>query len=168
MLEIQPCICMDPILFAILEFVIRFVSNCCNWCPVSLRTIQWKNEVSILINGKVTANYRLSQPPFFSSSWNLQSDLCQTSRNDVRCHYAQFSEKRIRPINKWLIIVFHDRRFVRYLGIFNPICVKLLQVMAGVIPRNLKKNDISISNRFSGVHKRGIHTQTHTHTHTWR
>ena len=29
------------ILYAILEFVIRFVSNLYNWCPVWLRTIQW-------------------------------------------------------------------------------------------------------------------------------
>ena len=68
------------------------------------------------------------------------------------------------------ILEFHGRHFVRHLGICNPICVKLLQVMSGVIPRNLKKNDVSISNRFTGVHKRGIHTHTHrqtdTHTHT--
>ena len=39
--------------------------------------------------------------------------------------------------------------------------------MSGVISLNLKKNDASISNRFPGVHKRGIHThrQTDTHTH---
>ena len=30
--------------------------------------------------------------------------------------------------------------------------------MSDVIPRNLKKNDVSISNRFPGVHKRGTHT----------
>ena len=42
-----------------------------NWCPVSLRTIQWKNEVSILINGWVTAKYSVSRPPFCSPSWNL-------------------------------------------------------------------------------------------------
>ena len=36
--------------------------------------------------------------------------------------------------------------------------------MSGVIPRNLK-NDVSFSNRFPEVHKRGIHTHTHTHTH---
>ena len=72
------------------------------------------------------------------------------------------------------IIVFHGRHFVRHLGICNPIYVKLLQAMAGVIPRNLKKNDVSTSNRFPGVHKRGIHTGKHTdkhshkHTHTCR
>ena len=27
--------------------------------------------------------------------------------------------------------------------------------MSGAIPRNLKKNDVCISNRFPGVHKRG-------------
>ena len=64
------------------------------------------------------------------------------------------------------IIVFHGRHFVRHLGICNPICVKLLQAMSGVILRNLRKNDVSTSNRFPGVHKRGIHTDTHTHTDT--
>ena len=34
-------------------------------------------------------------------------------------------------------IVFHGRHFVHHLGICNPICVKLLQVMSGVIPSNL-------------------------------
>ena len=62
--------------------------------------------------------------------------------------------------------MFHGRHFVRHDGICNPICVKLLQIMSGAIPRNLKKNDVSILNRFSGVYKRGIHTQTETHTDT--
>ena len=62
------------------------------------------------------------------------------------------------------IIVFHGRNFLRHLGICNPICVKLLWIVFGVIPRNLKK-DISISNHFPGVYKRGIHTDTHTDTH---
>ena len=64
------------------------------------------------------------------------------------------------------IIVFHRHHFVRHLEICNPICVKLLHVMSGVILRNLKNNDISISNRIPGVHKRDTHTHTHTHTHT--
>ena len=66
------------------------------------------------------------------------------------------------------IIVFHGRHFVRHLGIRNPICVKLLEVMSGVIPSNLKKNDVSISNRFPEVHKGDTHTHTHTdrQTHT--
>ena len=41
-------------------------------------------------------------------------------------------------------IVFQDRHFVRHIGICNSICVKLLQVMSGLIPCNLKKNDVSI------------------------
>ena len=63
-------------------------------------------------------------------------------------------------------IVFNGRHFVRHIGICNSICVKLLQVMSGVILHNLQKNDVSISSRSSGVHQRGTHTQTHTHTHT--
>ena len=35
--------------------------------------------------------------------------------------------------------------------------------MSGVIPRNLKKNDVSISNRFPEIHKYGIHTHARTH-----
>ena len=38
------------ILSAILEFVIGFASNLYNWCALSLRTIQCKHEVSIIIN----------------------------------------------------------------------------------------------------------------------
>ena len=113
------------------------------------------------------------------------------------------------------IIVFHGRHIVRHLAICNRICVKLLQLMSGVISHNsvkievsilingrcaanysvslppfcppswnlssdlcktltgyvryyseqFKKNDVSISNRFPGVHKRGIHTDTLRHTH---
>ena len=36
--------------------------------------------------------------------------------------------------------------------------------MSGVIPSNLKKSDVSSSNCFPEVHKRGTHTHTHTHT----
>ena len=64
------------------------------------------------------------------------------------------------------IIVIHGCHFVRHLGICTPSCVKLLQVMSGIIPSNLQKNDVSISNSFPGVHKCGIHTDTQTHTHT--
>ena len=38
--------------------------------------------------------------------------------------------------------------------------------MYGVIPRNLKKNDVCMSNHLPEVHKLGIHTHTHTLTHT--
>ena len=63
-----------------------------------------KNEVSISINGWVTANYSVSQPPFYPPSWNLLSDLCQTSTTDVRCHCAQFSKKNEVSIliNDWV------------------------------------------------------------------
>ena len=56
-------------------------------------------------------------------------------------------------------VMFHGRHFVRHLGICNPICVKLLQMMSGVNARNLKK-DISVSNRVPDVLKRGIYTHT--------
>ena len=83
----QPLFCPP-----ILEFVIGFVSNFYNWCALSLRTIQRKNEVSVLINGWVTANYSVSRPSFCPPSWNLLSDLCHTSTTHVRCHYAKSSD----------------------------------------------------------------------------
>ena len=36
--------------------------------------------------------------------------------------------------------------------------------MSSDISHNFKKNEVSISNRFPEVHKRGIHKHTHTHT----
>ena len=36
-------------------------------------------------------------------------------------------------------IVFHGHHFVRHLGICNPICVKLLQLMCAVITHNSEK-----------------------------
>ena len=53
-LSYSQLLCFAPaILSAILDFVFGFVSNFCNWCALSLRTIQWKNEVSILINDRL-------------------------------------------------------------------------------------------------------------------
>ena len=54
--------------------------------------------------------------------------------------------------------MFRGLHFVRHLRMCNQICVKLLEIMSGVIPHSLKKNDVSILNRFPEVHKRGIHT----------
>ena len=82
---------------------------------------------------------------------------------DVRCHYAQFSEKkRSLYINKWPSysqLVFHGRHF----GTCNLICVKLLQIMSGVIPRNLKKRRLHLQPFFPPRSK-----TRHTHTHTRR
>ena len=49
-------------------------------------------------------------------------------------------------INSWdTVIALHGHHFVRHPGICNPICVKLLQLMTGVITLNsLKKNEVSI------------------------
>ena len=69
-------------------------------------------------------------------------------------------------------IVFHGRHFVRHLGICNPICVKLLLVMSGVIPSNLKKRRLYLKPFSWGPQTRHTntsrHTQTHTHTYTQR
>ena len=65
------------------------------------------------------------------------------------------------------IIVFHGRHFVRHLGI----CVKLLQTMSGVIPRNINKTTTSLSQTVfprstnAAYTHRQTDAQTHTHTH---
>ena len=68
------------------------------------------------------------------------------------------------------IIVFHGRHFVRHLGICFQSCVKLLQVMSGVIPRNLKKILLYLKpfplrpqTRHTLTHAR-THARTHAHT----
>ena len=43
------------------------------------------------------------------------------------------------------IIVFHGRHFIRHLGICNPISVKLLHIISGIIPHNLRKKTTSLS-----------------------
>ena len=64
-------------------------------------------------------------------------------------------------------IVFHRRHVVRHLGICNQICVKLLQVMSGVIPSNLKQKRRLYLKPFSwGPQTRHTHTDRQTDTHT--
>ena len=59
-------------------------------------------------------------------------------------------------------IVFHGRHFVRHLGICNPICLKFLQVMSGIILNNLKEKWRLYLKPFSwGPQTR--HTHTHRH-----
>ena len=66
-----------------------------------------------------------------------------------------------------LIIVFHGRHYVRHLGICNSICVKLLQVMTGVIPSNLKeKRRLSQTVFLKSTNAAHTHTHAHAHTHT--
>ena len=47
------------ILSATLEFVIGFVSNFYNWCPVSLRTIQWKKRSLYISKWLIYSQYKL-------------------------------------------------------------------------------------------------------------
>ena len=61
-------------------------------------------------------------------------------------------------------IVFHGRHFVCHIVICNPICVKLIPGMSGVIPHNLKKRRLYLK-PFSG-RPQTRHTQTDRHTHT--
>ena len=66
------------------------------------------------------------------------------------------------------IIVFHGRHFVRHLGICNPTCFNLLQIMPVVIPRKLKEKRRFYLKPFSWrPQTRHTHRHTHTHTHTY-
>ena len=62
-------------------------------------------------------------------------------------------------------MVFYGRQFVRHIGICNPSSVRLLQVMSGVIPRNLKKRRPYLKSFFWRPQKWHTHTQTDRHTH---
>ena len=64
------------------------------------------------------------------------------------------------------IIVFHGRHFVRHLGICNPIRVKLLQIMSGVIPRNLKTGRLYLKPYVYLASTKAAYTQTGRHTDT--
>ena len=64
-------------------------------------------------------------------------------------------------------IVSHGRNFARHLGICNPICVKLWQMMSGVIPCNSEKKTSLSQTVFLGS-TNAAHTHTHTHTQTHR
>ena len=66
------------------------------------------------------------------------------------------------------IIVFHGCHFVHHLGICNPICIKLLKIMSGVIPHNLKKKPTSLSQTVFLASTNEAYRQTDTHTHTDR
>ena len=77
--------------------------NFYNWCAMSLTTIQWKNEVSILINGWVTANYSVSQPPFCPPSSNFVIGFVSNFWNWIPVSLRTIQwKKRSFYINKWL------------------------------------------------------------------
>ena len=102
-----------------------------------------KNEVSVLINHWITANYSVSRPPFCPTSWNLLPDLCKTSTTHVRCHYPQFSEKNEVSIliNGWVTANYSvlQTPFCPPSWNCNRIGVNLLQLMSGVITHNSVK-----------------------------
>ena len=118
--ELQPLIVFYSLHFVRhLKFVILFATNFYNWCLVSLRIIDWKNEDAILINGWVTANY--------SVLW---------------------------------------RHFVRHLGIYNPICVKHLQIMSVLFSQIWRNRRLYLKPFSWCPQTRHAHRHTHTHTHT--
>ena len=61
--------------------------------------------------------------------------------------------------------MFHGRHFVRHLETCNPICVKLLQVMSGIILGNIKTTSLSETVFPRSTNAAHTHTNTHTHTH---
>ena len=62
-------------------------------------------------------------------------------------------------------IVYHDRHFARHLGICNSICVKLLQIMSGVIIDIHAFVDLGSTNAVYTHRHTQTHTQTRRHTH---
>ena len=87
-----------------------------------------KNEVSLLINGWVTAKYSVSRPSFCPPSWNLQSDLCKTLIGYVRYHSVQFKRKTA-SLSQTVVLRSTNEAYTHH------------------------------------THKRGIHTRTHARTH---
>ena len=86
--------------------------------------------------------------------------------------YGEMQYAKIQPI-----IVLRGRHFVRHLGICYPICIKLLQLMSGVITRNsvLKRSlyyliaelrPIIVFHGRHFVRHLRICNPTHTQTHT--
>ena len=61
-------------------------------CAVITHNSVKKNEVSVVIDGWVTAKYSVSLPPFYPPSWNLKSHLCKTLTGYVRCYSEQFNK----------------------------------------------------------------------------
>ena len=65
------------------------------------------------------------------------------------------------------IIVFHGRHFVRHFGICNQICVKLVQIMSGVILCNLnEKRHIYLTVFLSSTNAACTQTDTEIHKYT--
>ena len=138
-------------------------------CAVIMHTLVKKNEVFVLINGWVTANYNVSRPilstilKFVIGYVSIFYNWCPGSLRTIE----RKNEVSIL-INGWVteIIVFHGHHFLRHLGICKPICVKLLQVMFGIIPSNLKEKRGLYLKPFSwGPQTRHTHRQTDTQTH---
>ena len=106
-----------------------------------------------------------AQPPFVRHL-GICKWICQSSTTDVRCHYAQFSEKRSLHINKWFSygqnIVFHGRHF----GICNPICIKLFIGYVRCHSKQFKRKTASLSQI---VFLRSTNAAyTHIHTRRWQ
>ena len=95
MTELQPIIVFHS------RHFVRLLGICYRTCVKLLQLISGiiahnsveKNEVSVLINGRITAKYSVSRPPFCLPSWNLLSHLCKTLTGFVRCHSEQSKRK---------------------------------------------------------------------------
>ena len=77
---------------------------------------------------------------------------------DKKAQHRSWHTAKCNKLNhlKWNIhawdtaMPLHGRHFVRHLGICNPICIKLLQLMTGVITHNsVKKRSLYINKRLS-------------------
>ena len=150
----------------IIVFLGRNFVDCHGICnPICVKLLQlmcavitqnsMKKEVSISINGWVTANCSVLRPPCCMSSWNLLSYLCQTLTDYDRCYSAQFKKNDVSISN-------------RFPGSTNAAYTdKQTHTDDDSIRRNAMrcislKKDVSILNRFPEVHKRGTYTHRHT------
>ena len=66
------------------------------------------------------------------------------------------------------IIVIHGRHFVGHLGICNPICVELLQIMSGVIEKKKRRVFLKPFSWRPQMRHTGTRTDRQTHTPTRR
>ena len=135
-------------------------------CAVITHNPVKKNDVSILINGWVTANYSVSRPPFCPPSWYF---ICANLLQLMSGFIKQW-KKRSLHINKWpsygQLYCFTAAILSAILVFVSDLC-KPIKIMFCVISSNLEKCWRLYLKPFSwGPQTRHTYTHTHRHTHT--
>ena len=103
------------------------------------------------------AHMHICNPPLkvtklSAATWRILSISCRTIlflfrlRSTIAATWRISCNTYADALNstEFCIMRLIVRHFVRYLGICNPICVKLVQLMSGVITQNSVKNEVSI------------------------